>query len=59
MITYLVLGMTYAFAASVQPGPLQAYLVSHALRHGWRRALPARSRPWSATGRSSSWSCSC
>ena len=45
MIGYVVLGMTYAFAASVQPGPLQAYLVSQALRHGWRRALPGALSP--------------
>lgn len=50
MITYLVLGMTYAFAASVQPGPLQAYLVSHALRHGWRRALPGAFSPLVSDG---------
>jgi len=38
---YLTLGCTYAFAAAVQPGPFQTYLVSLALRDGWRRTLPA------------------
>lgn len=38
---YLTTGVAYAFAAAVQPGPLQAYLVSLTLIHGWRRALPA------------------
>jgi len=38
---YLVLGATYAFAAAVQPGPFQAYLISSTLAHGWRRTLPA------------------
>jgi threonine/homoserine/homoserine lactone efflux protein len=45
MLTYLVLGMTYAFAAALQPGPLQAYIVSQTLLHGWRRALPAAFAP--------------
>jgi threonine/homoserine/homoserine lactone efflux protein len=42
---YLVLGATYAFAAAVQPGPYQAYLVSEALTRGWRRTLPAALAP--------------
>ena len=45
MSAYLVLGATYAFAAAVQPGPYQAYLVSEALTHGWRRTLPAALAP--------------
>jgi len=31
MFAYLILGMTYAFAAAVQPGPLQSYLIALAL----------------------------
>ncbi len=38
---YLTTGVTYAFAAAVQPGPFQAYLISLTLVHGWRRTLPA------------------
>jgi len=38
---YVLLGATYAFAAAVQPGPFQAYLVSATLAHGWRRTVPA------------------
>ena len=45
MAVYLLLGVTYAFAAAVQPGPYQAYLVSEALSHGWRRTLPAALAP--------------
>ncbi len=41
MLGYLTIGVTYAFAAAVQPGPLQAYLVSQTLMNGWRRTLPA------------------
>jgi threonine/homoserine/homoserine lactone efflux protein len=50
MLTYLVLGMTYAFAAAVQPGPLQAYTISQTLSHGWRRALPAAFSPLLSDG---------
>ncbi len=50
MLTYLVLGLTYAFAAAVQPGPIQAYLVSQALSHGWRRTIPAAFSPLVSDG---------
>ena len=39
--SYLLLGATYAFAAAVQPGPFQTYLISSTLTHGWRRTAPA------------------
>jgi threonine/homoserine/homoserine lactone efflux protein len=45
VLTYLALGATYAFAAAVQPGPYQTYLISQALSHGWRRTLPAALAP--------------
>lgn len=41
MLAYILLGAAYAFAAAVQPGPLQTYLVSSTLTHGLRRTLPA------------------
>ena len=41
MYAYVLLGAGYAFAAAVQPGPLQTYLISSALTHGLRRTLPA------------------
>jgi threonine/homoserine/homoserine lactone efflux protein len=50
MLTYLVIGMTYAFAAALQPGPLQAYTISQTLSHGWRRALPAAFSPLLSDG---------
>ena len=50
MLTYLIIGMTYAFAAAVQPGPLQAYIISQTLSHGWRRALPAACSPLLSDG---------
>jgi threonine/homoserine/homoserine lactone efflux protein len=41
MTAYVLLAVTYAFAAAVQPGPFQTYLISSTLAHGWRRTLPA------------------
>ena len=45
MLTYLLLGGGYGFAAAVQPGPLQAFLLSRAAADGWRRTLPAALSP--------------
>jgi threonine/homoserine/homoserine lactone efflux protein len=42
---YVLLGATYAFAAAVQPGPFQTYLISATLAHGWRRTVPAALAP--------------
>jgi threonine/homoserine/homoserine lactone efflux protein len=50
MLTYLILGTTYAFAAAVEPGPLQTYLISQTLSHGWRRTLPAAFSPLISDG---------
>jgi len=41
LISYVLLGITLGFAASVQPGPYQTFLISRTLQDGWRRALPA------------------
>jgi threonine/homoserine/homoserine lactone efflux protein len=45
VLTYLVMGATYGFAAGAQPGQLQAYLISRTLAHGWRRTLPGALAP--------------
>jgi threonine/homoserine/homoserine lactone efflux protein len=45
MIQYLIIGITYAFTAVVQPGPFQAFLLSQTLNKGWRRTLPAAFGP--------------
>jgi threonine/homoserine/homoserine lactone efflux protein len=45
MFQLVVLGTSFAFAAAVQPGPLQAYLVSQSLAHGFRRTFPAAFAP--------------
>jgi len=50
MLHYLILGITFAFAAAVQPGPLQTYLISQSLTRGYRRTLPAAFSPLISDG---------
>lgn len=50
MFAYLVMGMTFAFAAAVQPGPFQSYLISQSLSRGWRHTLPAALAPLLSDG---------
>ncbi len=45
MLVYLILGITYGFAAAVQPGPLQTFLISRTLHNGWSQTLPAAFAP--------------
>jgi len=45
MLSYAILGAAYAFAAAVQPGQFQAYVISQAIANGWRRTLPAALAP--------------
>ena len=41
MMLYLIYGVTFGLAATVQPGPFLAFIISQTLRNGWRRTLPA------------------
>ena len=50
MLTYLLFGMGLAFAAGIQPGPLQAFLVSRVAATGWKRTLPACLSPLLSDG---------
>jgi len=50
MLGYLILGITYAFAAAVQPGPFQTYLISQTLSNGWRSSIPAALAPLLSDG---------
>ena len=45
MIPYLVQGVGYGFVGAAEPGPFQAYIISQALRLGWRRTLSAALAP--------------
>jgi threonine/homoserine/homoserine lactone efflux protein len=50
MLTYVLFGSSYAIAAAIQPGPLQAFLVSRVTSSGWKRALPASLAPLISDG---------
>lgn len=50
MLYYIFLGGGFAFAASVQPGPLQAFLLARAAADGWKRTLPAAFAPLLSDG---------
>jgi len=50
MWAYLLQGMGYGFAAAVQPGPFQTYVISQTLRNGWRQTLPAALAPLISDG---------
>ena len=45
MFVYLIFGITYAFAAAIQPGPFQTFIISQTLKNGWKRTLPAAFAP--------------
>ncbi|MFC1822119.1 LysE family translocator [Thermodesulfobacteriota bacterium] len=45
MLLYLFQGMTLGLSAAIMPGPFQAFLLSHALKNGWQRTLPASLAP--------------
>ena len=50
MLSYLIPGIAYGFAAAVTPGPLCMYLLSQAVTVGWRRTLPAAFAPLISDG---------
>ncbi len=50
MWTYIALGIGYGFAAAVQPGPLQTYLISQSLLRGWRKSLISALAPLISDG---------
>ena len=45
MLVNLFMGITFGFAAAVQPGPFQTFIISRALYNGWRATLPAAFAP--------------
>ena len=50
MWLYIAQGIVYGFAAAVQPGPYQTYLISQTLLKGWRRTLLAAFAPLVSDG---------
>lgn len=45
MVFYFLQGVTLALSATIMPGPFQAFLLSQALKNGWKRTLPAALAP--------------
>ncbi len=50
MWLYIIQGIGYGFAAAVQPGPFQTYLISQTLSRGWKRTLPTALAPLISDG---------
>jgi threonine/homoserine/homoserine lactone efflux protein len=50
LLKYVLLGGGFAFAAAIQPGPFQAFLISRVAAIGWRRTLPACLAPLLSDG---------
>lgn len=50
LFAYLLQGAALGLSASATPGPLQAFLISRAVQHGWRRTLPATLAPLLSDG---------
>jgi threonine/homoserine/homoserine lactone efflux protein len=47
---YVIQGIGYGFAAAVQPGPFQTYIIAQTLNSGWRNTLPAAFAPLISDG---------
>jgi threonine/homoserine/homoserine lactone efflux protein len=50
MWLYIIQGIGFGFAAAVQPGPFQTYIISQTLLRGWRRTLVAALAPLVSDG---------
>jgi threonine/homoserine/homoserine lactone efflux protein len=50
ILIFVAQGIGYGFAAAVQPGPFQTYMVSQSLSRGWRRTLPMALAPLISDG---------
>lgn len=50
MIAFFFRGLVLGFPNAALPGPFQAYLLSQAMRLGWKRALPAALAPLLSDG---------
>jgi threonine/homoserine/homoserine lactone efflux protein len=50
MLEYIIIGSGFAFTAAIQPGPLQAFLLSSVAKRGWIRTLPACLAPLLSDG---------
>ena len=50
MLINFLQGFTLAIAAAITPGPFQAFLLSQAVKNGWKRTIPAALSPLLSDG---------
>jgi threonine/homoserine/homoserine lactone efflux protein len=50
VLEHILIGCGFAFAAAIQPGPLQAFLLSSVAHKGWQLTLPASFSPLLSDG---------
>lgn len=50
MVNNILIGISYALSAGLQPGPLQAFFLAKVAEQGWRRTLPAAFAPLISDG---------
>jgi len=50
MLKYILIGISYALSAALQPGPLQAFFLAKVTQDGWKRTLPAAAAPLISDG---------
>jgi len=50
MLNNILIGISYALSAGLQPGPLQAFFLAKVSEQGWRRTLPAAFAPLVSDG---------
>ncbi len=50
MVNNILIGISYALSAGLQPGPLQAFFLAKVAERGWRRTLPAAFAPLISDG---------
>lgn len=50
LISTLIVGISYALSAGLQPGPLQAFFLAKVSEIGWRRTLPVAFAPLVSDG---------
>jgi threonine/homoserine/homoserine lactone efflux protein len=50
MVKNLLIGISFALSASLQPGPLQAFYLAKVAKNGWRKTLPAAFAPLISDG---------
>ena len=50
MISNILIGISYALSAGLQPGPLQAFFLSKVAENGWQKTLPAAFAPLISDG---------